>query len=162
MPAVIRIPGQHRVHTGDDLAGDDWSERLSITYRWADGQLNRLPALASELVASSVSVIIALGPASWAAKRATSTIPIVMAFSSDPVGNGVVSNLARPGGNTTGFSYMSTDLQKARFNSLRADPAGNYRKPAAVVVDQEHSLPHERGKTISSSTSVAPPQQNEE
>ena len=57
-----------------------------------------------------------------------------------------------------------SDEQKARFNSLRADPAGNYPKPAAaaVVVDQEHSLPHERGKTISSSTSVAPPQQVDE
>ena len=93
-------------------------QSLSITYRWADGQLNRLPALASELVASNVSVIIALGPASWAAKRATSTIPIVMAFSGDPVGNGVVSNLARPGGNITGFSYMSTDLAAKRLEML--------------------------------------------
>ena len=54
---------------------------LAITYRWADGQLERLPVLANELVASNVDVLIALGPASWAAKRATSTIPIVMAFS---------------------------------------------------------------------------------
>ena len=53
---------------------------------------------------SKVDVIIALGPAVSAAKRATSTTPIVMAFSGDPVGNGVVSNLARPGGNITGFS----------------------------------------------------------
>src|SRR6516225_10047952 len=67
-------------------------------YRWADGRLERLPVLATELVASNVDVLIALGPASWAAKRATSTVPIVMAFSGDPVGNGVVSNLARPGG----------------------------------------------------------------
>jgi putative ABC transport system substrate-binding protein len=59
-------------------------QTLSITYRSADGQLDRLPALATELVASNVDVIIALGPASWAAKRATSTIPIVMAFSGDP------------------------------------------------------------------------------
>ena len=83
-------------------------QSLSITYRWADGQLDRLPALASELVASNVNVIIALGPASWAAKRATNTIPIVMAFSGDPVGNGVVSNLARPGGNIIGFSYTES------------------------------------------------------
>jgi putative ABC transport system substrate-binding protein len=98
---------------------------LSITYRWADGRLDRLPALAAELVASNVDVIIALGPASWAAKRATSIVPIVMAFSGDPVGNGVVSNLARPGGNITGFSYMSTDLAAKRLEMLnQAFPKG--------------------------------------
>jgi putative ABC transport system substrate-binding protein len=63
-------------------------------------------------------VIIALGPATWAAKSATDTIPIVIAFSGDPVGNGVVSNLARPGGNITGFSYMSTDLAAKRIELL--------------------------------------------
>jgi putative ABC transport system substrate-binding protein len=91
---------------------------LAVTYRWADGQLERLPVLAEELVASNVDLLIALGPASWAAKRATSTIPIVMAFSGDPVGNGVVTNLARPGGNITGFSYMSTDLAAKRLEML--------------------------------------------
>jgi putative ABC transport system substrate-binding protein len=93
-------------------------QTLLITYRWADGRLDRLPEFATELVASNVDVIIALGPASWAAKRATSTVPIVMAFSGDPVGNGVVSNLARPGGNITGFSYMSTDLAAKRLELL--------------------------------------------
>jgi putative ABC transport system substrate-binding protein len=91
---------------------------LAVTYRWADGHLDHLPVLATELVASNVDVLIALGPASWAAKRATSTIPIVMAFSGDPVGNGVVTNLARPGGNITGFSYMSTDLAAKRLEML--------------------------------------------
>jgi putative tryptophan/tyrosine transport system substrate-binding protein len=91
---------------------------LAITYRWADGQLEHLPVLADELVASEVDVLIALGPASWAAKRATSTIPIVMAFSGDPVGNGVVTNLARPSANITGFSYMSTDLAAKRLEML--------------------------------------------
>src|SRR3954447_22402253 len=81
-------------------------QSLTITYRWADGRFERLPGLAAGLVASKVDVIIALGPATWAAKQATDSIPIVIAFSGDPVGNGVVSNLARPGGNITGFSYM--------------------------------------------------------
>src|SRR5438093_12382350 len=62
----------------------------------------------------------------------------------------------------TKFYDGLSDEQKARFNSLRADPAGTYPKPAAAVVDQEHSRPHERGKTVSSSTSVAPPQQVDE
>ena len=77
-------------------------QNLAITYRWADGSLDRLSELARELVMSNVDVIIAIGPAVWAAKRATTRIPIVIAFSGDPVGNGVVSNLARPGGNVTG------------------------------------------------------------
>lgn len=91
---------------------------LTITYRWADGRFERLPSLASELVTSNVDVIIALGPATWAAKAATTTIPIVVAFSGDPVGNGVVSNFAKPGGNVTGFSYMSTDLAAKRIELL--------------------------------------------
>jgi len=93
-------------------------QSLTITYRWADGRFERLPDLAAELVASKVDVIIALGPATWAAKAVTDTIPIVIAFSGDPVGNGVVSNLARPGRNITGFSYMSTDLASKRLELL--------------------------------------------
>jgi putative ABC transport system substrate-binding protein len=91
---------------------------LTISYRWADGRFDRLPELAAQLVASRVDVIIALGPATWAAKTATNSVPIVIAFSGDPVGNGVVSNLARPGGNITGFSYMSTDLASKRVELL--------------------------------------------
>jgi hypothetical protein len=68
-------------------------QNLAITYRWADGRLDRLAELAAELVRSNVDVIIAIGPAVWAAKRTTRTVPIVIAFSGDPVGNGVVSNL---------------------------------------------------------------------
>ena len=71
-----------------------------------------------EMLASKVDLIIALGPATWAAKRATSSIPIVVAFSGDPVGNGVVPNLAHPGGNITGFSYMSTDLAAKRLELI--------------------------------------------
>ena len=93
-------------------------KNLAVTYRWADGVLDRLPELAAELVADKVDVIIALGPAVWAAKRATTTVPIVIAFSGDPVGDGVVSSLARPGGNITGFSYMSTDLAAKRLEML--------------------------------------------
>src|SRR5262249_31011719 len=87
-------------------------------YRWTDGALERLPELAAELVAGKIDVIIALGPAVWAAKRVTTTVPIVIAFSGDPVGGGVGSSFARPGGNITGFSYMSTDLAAKRLELL--------------------------------------------
>jgi putative ABC transport system substrate-binding protein len=59
-------------------------QTLAITYRWADGRLELLPSLVAELVAGNVDVIIALGPAAWAAKHTTSTVPIVIAFSGDP------------------------------------------------------------------------------
>jgi putative ABC transport system substrate-binding protein len=91
-------------------------QNLTVTHRWADGHLDRLPGLAAELVASNVDVIVALGPATWAAKRETTTVPIIIAFSGDPVGTGMVSNLARPGGNITGFSYMSNELAAKRLD----------------------------------------------
>jgi putative ABC transport system substrate-binding protein len=98
-------------------------QTLTITHRWADGRFELLPILAAELIATKVDVIIALGPATWAAKGATNTVPVVIAFSGDPVGNGMVSNLARPGGNITGFSYMSTDLAAKRLELVhRAFP----------------------------------------
>src|SRR5262245_34507866 len=93
-------------------------QTITTSYRWADGNFDRLPALAAELVAQKVDVIIALGPAVWAAKQTTTSIPIVIAFSGDPVGDQVVPNLARPGGNITGFSYMSTDLAAKRLEIL--------------------------------------------
>jgi ABC-type uncharacterized transport system substrate-binding protein len=93
-------------------------QNLTTIHRWADGQLNRLPALANELLASKIDVLIALGPATWAARQATNTLPIVTTFSGDPVNMGLISNLARPGGNVTGFSYMSTDLAAKRLELL--------------------------------------------
>ena len=91
---------------------------LKLTHRWADGKMEELPVLAAQLVADKVDVMIALGPAVWAAKKATTKIPIVIAFSGDPVGQKVVESLARPGGNITGFSYMSTDLAEKRLELL--------------------------------------------
>jgi putative ABC transport system substrate-binding protein len=91
---------------------------VAIKLRSANGALDRLPDLATELVAAKVDAIIALGPATWAAKRATTTVPIIVAFSGDPVGDGVVTSLARPGGNITGFSYMSADLAGKRLELL--------------------------------------------
>jgi len=84
---------------------------LVIEYRYAEGQLERFPALAAELVALKVEVIVAPPtPAAQAAKRATTTIPIVFAGAGDPVTSGLVTSLARPGGNITGLSGLSPEL----------------------------------------------------
>ena len=79
-------------------------KNIVIEWRYAEGKLDRLPALAAELVHLKVDVIVTGGPANPRAKEATSTIPIVMAQDNDPVGKGLVASLARPGGNVTGLS----------------------------------------------------------
>ena len=82
-----------------------------IEYRDAEGKLERLPALAAELVALKVDVIVAAGtPAALAAKQATRTLPIVFAAAADPVASGLVTSLARPGGNVTGLSILAPEL----------------------------------------------------
>jgi putative ABC transport system substrate-binding protein len=93
---------------------------LSIEYRWSAGADERLPEMAADLVQLKVDVIVThfgLPPA--AAKRATGTIPIVTAATADPIGQGLVASLARPGGNFTGMSMQSTDLTGKRVQMLR-------------------------------------------
>ena len=81
-----------------------------IEYRSAEGKFERFPALAAELVALKVDVIVAAGtPGTLAAKQATRTLPIVFATASDPVGSGLVTSLARPGGNITGSSLLAPE-----------------------------------------------------
>jgi putative tryptophan/tyrosine transport system substrate-binding protein len=90
-----------------------------IETRWAEGHLERLPALAADLVAAKVDVIAALGPpAAKAAKNATSTIPIVFQVGVDPVAEGLVAGLARPGGNLTGLSILPGALSPKRLELL--------------------------------------------
>jgi putative tryptophan/tyrosine transport system substrate-binding protein len=95
-------------------------QNVAIEYRWAEGSYDRLPALAADLVSRKVDVIVASGalPSALAAKNATSTIPIVFTGVGDPVGVGLVTSLARPGGNLTGFDLMSTELMPKRFELL--------------------------------------------
>jgi putative ABC transport system substrate-binding protein len=82
---------------------------ILIEYRWANGQFDRLPAIAAELVRLGINVIVAANtPAALAAKNATSTIPIILVTSGDPVGSGLVASMARPDGNVTGLSLTPT------------------------------------------------------
>ena len=94
-------------------------QNVAIEYRWSEGHYDRLPALAADLVDHKVYVIAAAGNSGIkAAKRATSTIPIVFYGGGDLVAAGLITSLARPGGNMTGISIMSTELNQKRFGLL--------------------------------------------
>ena len=95
-------------------------KNIVIEYRYADGKFERLPDLATELAGLEVNVIVTGGPtATRPAKNATATIPIVMAQDTDPVGNGFVASLARPGGNITGLSNYHPDLSGKQLELLK-------------------------------------------
>jgi putative tryptophan/tyrosine transport system substrate-binding protein len=96
-------------------------KNITIEYRWAEGKYDRLPALAAELVRLKVDVIITHGtPAALAAKQVTTTIPIVMAIVGNPVENGIVSSIARPGGNITGSSFFGPEINSKRLEIMKS------------------------------------------
>jgi putative ABC transport system substrate-binding protein len=135
-------------------------QNISITYRWAEEKLDRLPALAVELVQLKVDVIVTeTTPAAQAAKKATADIPIVMTLSGDPVGAGLVASLARPGANITGLTFIGTDLggkwvellkemsPKTSHLAYLANPA---LTPEVLVFKSMQPVAQELGMTIKS------------
>jgi putative ABC transport system substrate-binding protein len=95
-------------------------KNIIIESRYAEGKLDRSPALVAELVVLKVDVIVSGGPQTTRlAKKATATIPIVMGFDNDPVGNGFVSSLARPGGNITGLSSLAPEISGKQLELLK-------------------------------------------
>jgi len=105
-----------------ELSKLGWIEGKNITieYRFAEQKNERLPELAADLVRLKVDLIVTSGgPTPLAAKKATTTIPIVMTNTSDPVGLDLVASLARPGGNVTGFSNLSFELNTKRLEILK-------------------------------------------
>jgi len=96
------------------------SESIAIEYRYADGHYDRLPVLAADLVRLKVDIVVTEGtPPTRAAKQATTTIPIVMTVTGDPVAAGLVTNLARPGGNLTGASFFFPEMAAKRLQLLK-------------------------------------------
>jgi ABC-type uncharacterized transport system substrate-binding protein len=110
----------HAFQQGIRSAGFVEGENVSIEYRWAENQFDRLPALAADLVRQRVAVIFARSPpAARAAMQATTNIPIVFSMGEDPVKEGFVPSLNRPGGNVTGFSDFNNQLAGKKLGLMR-------------------------------------------
>ena len=108
-------------HRGLGEAGFIEGKNVTIEYRWALGQYDRLPALAAELVKRPVTILVAVGGdvSAVAAKKATSTIPVVFGMGGDPIKAGLVDTLGRPGGNATGYTLLTSELEPKRLGLLR-------------------------------------------
>jgi ABC-type uncharacterized transport system substrate-binding protein len=132
-----------------------WIEgkNIAIEYRFAEQKLDRLPQLAAELVHLKVDLIVVSGtPPAVAAKKATTTIPIVMAASADPVGAGLVASLARPGGNITGLSGLAVELNTKRLEILKDAVPKVARvgilRPPGISIGRDLQLKELRGAAV--------------
>ena len=167
MPVVgflsARSPGESAPHVGFfrsglSEAGYIEGDNVAIDYRWAEGQYDRLPALASDLVARRVDVLAAIAdPSPQAAKAATQTIPIVFAANGDPLRAGLVASLNRPGGNATGITIFGPDAVTKRLQLLHelVPPAGvityvaNPNSPTSnIEMDAARSAARSLGKEM--------------
>jgi putative ABC transport system substrate-binding protein len=109
----------HGFRQGLKDAGFVEGENLTVEYRWAENQMDRLPGLVAELVHHPVAVLVTVGNATTLAAKATTTIPIVFSVNEDPVRLGLVASLARPGGNLTGVNFFAGELAAKRLELLR-------------------------------------------
>jgi putative tryptophan/tyrosine transport system substrate-binding protein len=119
-------------------AGYVEGQNVAVEYRWAEGQYDRLPALAADLVQRGVAVLVTTGgePAALAAKAATSTIPIVFAVGGDPVKTGLVESFNRPGGNATGVYVLTTAPEAKRLGLLHEMVPGT--RVVGILIDPNY------------------------
>jgi putative ABC transport system substrate-binding protein len=153
---------------GLNEAGFVEGRNVSIEYRWADNQYDRLPELAADLVRRRVSVLVAPGstPGALAAKALTTTIPILFSTSVDPVKIGLVASLSRPGGNVSGITDMATDVASKQFGllnellpgatrfALLVNPRGPAAEPTIAEVKSAASATSQQIEVLMASTNL--------